>query len=134
VQIAPINHYRFVWRDKVSIQSLKRKTHIEFRVESQHLDDDGMVWDGLVTSVIYHGTHIEFFVESLSNFTAIVGQYSTGTFLCVPRLGIGLALGAPIDVIHGVDKIYEGNLTAIPDAITAVYALAALERQGIYKN
>lgn len=115
----------------LSLVGFKRIVDVPFQVRA-NFEGENFSWDGKVTWVMYHGSHMEFEVQSSSNFIAVAGRYSSGVFLSIPRFGVGLALAQPDDTIHGLNKILESKINCIADSITAVHALKALYEAGMF--
>ncbi|KPV42673.1 hypothetical protein [Alicyclobacillus ferrooxydans] len=97
------------------------------------VDDCLETWDGMVSWIVSHGSHYEFYVQAReSGFKVIVGPSLSGWFLALPVHEVCLDLASPSDLFYNEEKVFACSELNQVDGISAVSALNALYKSGFF--
>ncbi|MCF8568168.1 hypothetical protein LLE49_25925 [Alicyclobacillus tolerans] len=92
----------------------------------------GESWSGKVTSVLIHGSHMEYrMVSRGSGLTVIAGRSLSGWFVALPGEQVCLDLADPNDVFYNQEQAFTSSLNRI-DAVSVIQSFRAVYRAGFF--
>lgn len=84
-------------------------------------------WSGRIISIKNYGSHIEMLIDSRSSIMVLLGNTSSGNFICIPDWKVGCHLSSIKDTFYTIEKLTK-SLGPI-DAITVATAIAAASNE-----